>query len=204
MAHLRPLENGDIKDEAIIERFAHYEATRGFTPNSIRTMARRPAIVSAFMSLNQAVLYEGTVDEQLKMLVSLACSFAAGCLYCQSHMSNLSHLYHAPDTKIAAILDFESSDEFSDAEKAAINLAFKAGSTPNEARQEDFDRLGEHFDEGEVVEIVASIALFGYLNRWNDTMATTLEPLANLRADHLIGSKGWTAGKHAPSTRIED
>ena len=70
MAHLRPLEIDEIDDAAIRERFQHYQETRGFTPNSIRTMARRPGIVKAFMALNQAVLYEGTVDEQLKMLIS--------------------------------------------------------------------------------------------------------------------------------------
>ena len=46
------------------------------------------------------------------------------------------------------------------------------------------------------MEIVASVALFGYLNRWNDTMATTLEPLANERAETLLGEQGWIAGKH--------
>ncbi len=196
MPHLRPLENHEIADESIVERFEHYAATRGFTPNSIRTMARRPDIVKAFMALNQAVLYEGTVSAQLKMLVSLAGSFAAGCLYCQSHMTNLAHLYDAPDNKIADLLNFEESGQFSEAEKAALNLAFRGSRAPNEARQQDFDRLAMHFSESEIVEIVASIALFGFLNRWNDTMATTLEPLPSARAAELIGDTGWQAGKH--------
>ena len=199
MAHLRPLENSEISDAAILERFEHYAATRGFTPNSIRTMARRPGIVTAFMALNQAVLYEGTVPEQLKMMVSLACSFAAGCRYCQSHMANLSHIYDAPDAKIAALLDFEDSDLFSEAEKAALNLAFTGGAVPYLAQQDDFDRAAQYWSEAEFVEIVASIALFGYLNRWNDTMATALEPLPAARSEYLIGSVGWNAGKHGAS-----
>lgn len=197
MAHLRPLDNDEIDDAFIKERFAHYEATRGFTPNSIRTMARRPGIVKAFMALNQAVLYEGTVSEELKMLISLISSYAAGCLYCQSHMANLSHLYNAPDAKIAAILEYETSDLFTAAEKAALDLAYHAAQVPNAATQAHFDALSPHFDDGEIVEITASIALFGYLNRWNDTMATSLEPLANERAEKLIGAQGWAAGKHS-------
>lgn len=198
MAHLRPLDNDEIDDAFIKERFAHYEATRGFTPNSIRTMARRPSIVKAFMALNQAVLYEGTVSEELKMLISLISSYAAGCLYCQSHMANLSHLYNAPDDKIAAILEYETSDLFTAAEKAALDLAYHAAQVPNAATQAHFDALSLHFNDGEIVEITASIALFGYLNRWNDTMATSLEPLANERAEKLIGAQGWDAGKHRP------
>ena len=69
--------------------------------------------------------------------------------------------------------------------------------SPNQATQEDFDELYKHFNEDEAVEIVASIALFGYLNRWNDTMATELEELPAQVADATIGqSFGWEAGKH--------
>lgn len=196
MAHMQPLENAQIEDAEIRERFEHYEATRGFTPNSIRTMARRPNIVKHFMALNQAVLYEGTVSEELKMLISLISSYASGCLYCQSHMANLSHIYKASDAKIAAIMEYETSDEFSDAERAALDVAFRAGQVPNAVTKAQFEELNKHYDEGQIVEIVASIALFGYLNRWNDTMATKLEPLANERAERILGEKGWTAGKH--------
>jgi len=197
MAHLRPLRDEEIDDEFILGRFAHYAATRGFTPNSIRTMARRPAIVKAFMALNQAVLYEGSVDAELKMLVSLMSSLSAGCRYCQSHMTNLSHLYGASDERIAALMQYEDSPLFSEAERAALDLAHKAAQLPNAAGPEEFAALARHFDEGQVVEIVASIALFGYLNRWNDTMATTLEPLPAERAQRIIGTSGWHAGKHA-------
>ena len=38
-----------------------------------------PDIVRAFMQLNKVVLYEGTVSEELKMLVSLIASQTAGC-----------------------------------------------------------------------------------------------------------------------------
>ncbi len=196
VAHLSPIPLADVKEDDIRERFEHYKQTRGFTPNSIMTMVRRPNIVRAFMALNQAVLYEGTVPEETKMLVSLASSYAAGCLYCQSHMTNLSSIYKASDAKIAALWDFEKSSLFSDAERAAISLALKAGKVPNEASQADFDELKKHYNDEQIVEIVASIALFGYLNRWNDTMATTLEPLAVEVAERAIGGVGWEPGKH--------
>ena len=196
MPHLPPVALDQVEDVDIRERFEHYKRTRGFTPNSIMTMVRRPNIVKAFMALNQAVLYEGTVPEETKMLVSLASSFAAGCRYCQSHMANLSSIYKASDEKIAALWDFQNSALFSDAERAAISLALKAGRIPNEAEQADFDELGKYYDEGQIVEIVASISLFGYLNRWNDTMATELEQVPAEVAERAIGSAGWERGKH--------
>ena len=194
MAHLNPLKDNEIADPELIERFEFYEATRGFTPNSLRTMARRPDVAKAFMRLNQVVLYEGTVPEDLKMLVSLASSMAAGCRYCQSHMSNLSSIYNVSNEKIAAVWELHSTKLFSDAERAALSLAIKAGSVPNETTQADFDKLNKYFDEGQVVEIVASIALFGFLNRWNDTMATQLEELPRERIKQALPN--WSEGKH--------
>lgn len=196
MAHLEPLKREEITDPELRNIYDHYESTRGFVPNSTLTMARRPDIVKAFAKLNQAILYEGTVDEELKMLISLIASQAAGCRYCQSHMANLSSIYKASDQKIAAVWEFETSDLFSDAERAALRLAMKASLLPNEASQEDFDELKKHFDDGQIVEIVASVALFGYLNRWNDTMATALEELPKKVAERTIGQTGWEAGKH--------
>ena len=194
MPHLPPLSPEAVPE--FKQRFEHYENTRGFIPNSILTMSRRPAIAAAFMQLNKAVLYQGTVNEELKMLVSLIASQAAGCRYCQAHMANLASIYRASDKKIAAVWEYENSDLFSTAERAALRLAVNASLIPNQATQEDFDVLAKYFNEGEIVELVATIALFGYLNRWNDTMATELEEHPVRVAERIIGDGGWQAGKH--------
>ncbi len=197
MAHMKPLPFNAVPED-IQERFTHYKETRGFTPNSIQTMARRPEIVRAFMQLNKVVLYEGTVAEELKMLVSLIASQAAGCRYCQAHMANLAKIYEASEEKISQVWEYETSDVFSEAERAALRVACYGAMAPSQATQEQFDELYKHFDEGQVVEIVASIALFGFLNRWNDTMATELEELPSQFAKATIGgSFGWEAGKHS-------
>jgi len=194
--HMQPLPFDDLPED-IQERFEHYKETRGFTPNSIQTMVRRPNIVRAFMQLNQAVLYDGTVDEELKMLVSLIASQVAGCRYCQAHMANLSKIYKASEEKISNVWGFAQSDLFSDAEKAALSVAYSGALAPSQATQEQFDELYKYFDEGQVVEIVATISLFGFLNRWNDTMATELEELPGQVATATMGeSFGWEAGKH--------
>jgi len=196
MPHMQPLPFDSVPAD-IQERFTHYKETRGFTPNSIQTMARRPNIVRAFMELNKVVLYEGTVSEELKMLVSLIASQAAGCRYCQAHMANLAKIYQASEDKISHVWDYETSELFSPAERAALRVACHGGMSPSQATQEHFDALFEHFDEGQVVEIVAAISLFGFLNRWNDTMATELEALPAQVADDTIGATfGWEAGKH--------
>jgi hypothetical protein len=60
----------------------------------------------------------------------------------------------------------------------------------------DFDALKCHWDEGQIVEIVAAIGLFGYLNRWNDTLATELEDHPAGVAQRTLSGWGWEPGKH--------
>jgi uncharacterized peroxidase-related enzyme len=199
MPHMQPVSLDSVPED-IQERFIHYKNTRGFTPNSIQTMVRRPNIVRAFMQLNQAILYEGSVSEELKMLVSLISSQVAGCRYCQAHMANLSKIYEASQEKIASVWEFETSDLFSDAERAALRLAYFGAMSPSQATADHFAEVYKYFDEEQVVEIVASLSLFGFLNRWNDTMATELEELPGDVAKQSLGeSFGWEAGKHDAS-----
>lgn len=196
MPFMKPVSMNELPED-ILERFKHYQNTRGFTPNSIQTMVRRPNIVRAFMQLNQAVLYEGTVDEELKMLVSLIASQVAGCRYCQAHMANLSKIYQASEEKISQVWNYEESDLFTAAEKAALRLAYHGAMSPSQSSQEHFDELNKHYDESEIVEIVATISLFGFLNRWNDTLATEIEQLPAMVAKETIGKTfNWEAGKH--------
>ena len=196
MPHVAPLAREDLPQ--FEEKFERYDRIRGFLPNSILTMARRPNIAEAFMTLNQAVLYEGTVPGALKMMVALMTSMATGCRYCQGHMANLSHVYDVPDEKIAAVWECETSPLFTDAERAALVLAREAAGVPNTVDDAHFAALRPHFDDAEIVEIVAAIALFGYLNRWNDTMATTME--AHPASVAGAAMPAWSAGKHGAET----
>ena len=153
MAHLQPLSRNEIKDPELQKMLDRYQEIRRFIPNSVLTMSRRPDIAKCFAALNQAILYEGTVAEELKMLVSLVSSQASGCRYCQSHMANLSSIYSASDDKIAAVWEFETSGLFSDAERAALQLAFKASVLPNEAIGDPTALVARKhgFDVGELV-----------------------------------------------------
>ena len=40
------------------------------------------------------------------------------------------------------------------------------------------------------------ISLFGFLNRWNDSMGTTLEADAIDTGEKYLANHGWTVGKH--------
>ena len=186
-----------------LERFAPMfellEATYGFVPNSMLTMGRRPELLEAFSALARTVLAaEGEVAPGLRWLVAHVASRASGCRYCQAHTAhNASAVAGVDGAKLEAIWEFETSARFDDAERAALRLAAAAAVVPNEATDAHFEELRRHFGDGAIVEIVAVVALFGFLNRWNDTMATGLELPAVAFADRHLADQGWEAGKHA-------
>ena len=101
------------------------------------------------------------------------------------------------EARLAALWDFRTSPLFSPKERLALEFALAAASQPNAVTDELFAQLKQHWSEEEIVEILGVVAMFGFLNRWNDSMATPLEPLAKDIAEKALGSRGWTAGKHS-------
>ena len=196
MSRLEPLALDQV--EGLEEVEATYQRTLGFVPNGLRIMARRPEIVQGFIALRRAVLdpASGTVPAELKNLCAHLASRTQGCQYCQAHSLQGAGRAGAGAERLEAVWEFRSSALFSDAEKAALDFSVKAATVPNAVSDEDFIRLREHWDEGQIVEILAAVSLYGFLNRWNDSLATPLEESSAAVAEAAIGDKGWTRGKH--------
>lgn len=177
--------------------FDFFLGTLGFTPNSVLTMQRKPRLVQAFAQLNAAVMDPaGEVDLGFRRLVGHVASHAAGCLYCEAHTLLGAKNFGVSDARLADIWVYASSPHYSDAERVALDFALAAASQPNAVTDELFDRLRQHWSEAQVVELLGVVAMFGFLNRWNDSMATPLEPVPADVAARVVGNQGWTPGKH--------
>lgn len=87
----------------------------------------------------------------------------------------------ASDEKIAALEAFRTSDLFSPAERAALELAEGMSSTPANVSDEVFDALRPHFNEPELVELVATIAMENYRARFNRAFDVEAQGLCQLR-----------------------
>jgi uncharacterized peroxidase-related enzyme len=191
---MEPLRREDLPE--LEPLFAHYDATLSFVPNSLVTMARRPEILRAFSELITRIWNTGTLPKPLKPLIGIVSSVAAGCRYCQAHEAVDARERGVPDEKVSAIWDFERSSWYDDAERAALRFARDASLVPNEVTPAHFEELHRFWDDGQIVEMLAVVGLFGFLNRWNDTMATELEDEpSGFAADRYGGN--WEPGKHA-------
>jgi uncharacterized peroxidase-related enzyme len=195
MPRIEPLPRESLPE--FENTFRSVEAALGVLPNSTLTMARNPVLMEAFAALNAVVMADGRVDGVLKQLVATIVSSAAGCTYCQAHTAHVAQKRGSDPRKLDQVWDFDNSDLFSEAERAALRVAQGAGLTPNAVTDGDMADLRRHFDDEQVVEIVAVIANFGFLNRWNDTMGTELERSPLSWARQHLSDHGWGPGKHA-------
>ncbi len=179
------------------EPFAAVAKNLGFIPNSVLIMQRKPKMVRAFAQMAAAVWDpDSKVDCGFKRLVAHVASRAAGCQYCMAHtIGGAAHL-GVEEERIAAIWEYQSSPLYTAAERAALDFAFAASVVPNAVTDDSFAELRTHWSEEQIVEIVATIAMFGFLNRWNDTMGTPLEDGPMAAGEKYLSSGGWTAGKH--------
>ena len=165
-------------------------------PNSVPTLAYRPDILRATGTLWAAVMGPGTVESDLKWLVGYMASMAAGCRYCSAHTGTGANGNNVSAEKLADIWNFENSPLFTDAERSALRVAMGAAHTPNAVSDADFAAMATYFSQEQQVEIVSVIALYGFFNRWNDTVGTTLEATPRHFAETHLVAPGWEIGKH--------
>lgn len=195
MPRIDPLPRETLRDLDNVLQAS--ENRMGFVPNSQLIMGRRPEIVRAFAQLGAAINGPtSTIDPQLRNLVSQMASRAAGCGYCMAHTTHTAERVGVASEKEEALWEYETSPLFSAAERAALRVAQGAAQVPNAVTDEDFAELRRHYSEEQIVDIVAVISLFGFLNRFNDTMATELEASPLEAGRRFLAQRGWSAGKH--------
>jgi uncharacterized peroxidase-related enzyme len=187
----------DPNDKDLNDLVLFYNETLGFCPNSVLTMQHRPRIAYAFIEMNKAVMENhGRVTSVLKRLVGYVSSHAAGCRYCQAHTIRAAERYGAEQLQLENIWSYRTHTAFSEAERAALDFSLASSQIPNGVDDAIAERMREHWNEGEIVEILGVVALFGYLNRWNDSMGTQMEGPAVESGEQYLKSEGWEVGKH--------
>jgi alkylhydroperoxidase family enzyme len=196
MSRIEPVDLESVPALEEVGRF--YEEVYGFVPNGLRIMAHRPSLVEAFIGFRRTAIDPpgATVPAELKHLIAHVASHTAGSVYCEAHTIFGAARAGSGNDRLNEVWHYETSDSFTPAEKAALSLAAAAAAVPNRVTDELFTEVRRYWEEGEIVEIMAVVALFGFLNRWNSTFQTTLETPSLKTAEQLLGPKGWEAGRH--------
>jgi alkylhydroperoxidase family enzyme len=152
------------------------------TGNGIEPMqiwAHQPKMMMGMGRFNQAVRKGKTVDERIRNLVELKGAQMIGCEYCVDLGSQICRNSGFSDEELLALPRYQSSDLFTDREKAALDYTVAVMRTPVEVTDELFTRARSYFDDRQLVEITALL---------------TLVNVYRLNAAFGIGSAGFSEG----------
>jgi len=199
MRSVDPLSLEDITaDPELAAVFAVRLERQGYISNSLRVMARVPDLVRTADALVAATFFGGTVPTGLKMLMFLMFSSRWGCQYCQAHALVNVEKAAVPRAQVDGLWEFETDDAFDPRERAALLLARDAAMA-GAVGEAHYAALREHFDDAQIVELVGVLSTGAFLNTWNSSLGTELEPLPLEMAEERLAVIGWTGHRHRPT-----
>jgi alkylhydroperoxidase family enzyme len=151
----------------------------------------------ALVQQMQMLVFTSEPGPEMNLMVFTVASQASGCRHCQAHGSfGLHHMVGVGVDKVRALWSFESSPLFSDRERAALRFALAAGSTPNAVTADHHAQIRAHFADVEARTLLAVVAMSGFMNRFNDSLATVTDDAARQWASEHLSEIGWAIGKH--------
>jgi 4-carboxymuconolactone decarboxylase len=142
--------------------------------------AHQPKMMMGMGRFNQAIRGGKTVSERIRNLVELKGAQMIGCEFCVDLGSQICRNSGFTDEELLALPRYQSSDLFTDQEKAALDYTVAVMRTPVEVTDELFGRVQEHFSDQQLVEITALLTLVN-VDRFNAAFG--------------IGSAGFSAGR---------
>jgi 4-carboxymuconolactone decarboxylase len=107
------------------------------------------------------------VDKRLMYLGETKAALMVGCEFCIDIATHITAKEGVSDEQLLAIPRHREADCFTELELLVLDYAEGMTKTPAEVSDELFDRLREHFDEGQLVELTAAIAWENWRARFN-------------------------------------
>jgi AhpD family alkylhydroperoxidase len=131
-----------------------------------------PGAMQAMQNLSKAAGSTG-LDASIHHLVHLRASQINGCSFCVEMHAREMQQDGAPLEKVATVAAWREAPYFSDAERAALELAEEMTRLSDRGEivpDELWARLTTHFDEAQLGALIVSIATINVWNRVNATI----------------------------------
>ncbi len=157
------------------EIFAEINTAFGRIPNLFKTYAHHPPLLEANWNKVKRVMMEGVLARKVKESIAVLVSKDNSCRYCiAAHEGALQSIGVSTEEIRMIETDLDQAD-FTPKEKALIQLARKANSTPLQVADEDVaaTRTAGATD-AEIVEALGVMELFTAFNKFLDTLEVEL------------------------------
>ena len=180
-----PVEAADA-DKTVKKVYDTLEKAYGTALNPLRTMAHKPQLMRAVMTLYGAIhAPTPNLPEDLKELVSIRVSQINGCRhYCVPYHTIQAKKHGATDAKIAAVANARNNSVFSEVEQLAIEYAERITVPTMLVSDEFFGRLQAVLSEPDIVELTAVISFMNFWSKTIDALEIPLDEVFAAEASH--------------------
>jgi AhpD family alkylhydroperoxidase len=150
-------------------RAAYWMSRRdyGQVPEPVEVTAHHPGILRGYGIFEWETSRAHAVDSKLKDLGAIKAAAMVGCEFCLDIGSALGAKAGISAEQLAELPRYRESDSFDETEKLVLDYAVAMTSTPSDVSDELFAALRERFDERQLVELTAAIAIENYRARFN-------------------------------------
>ncbi|MEM9329562.1 MAG: hypothetical protein AAGA85_28140 [Bacteroidota bacterium] len=171
----------------------------------------RQSSLGTLMMDSYLLFRDRALDLKMRWALFFIYQMGSGCVHCQVHGSfgvfqefesdYINEKIPADELPgiiayIQAMMDFERSDLFTDAEKAAFRLARDAGPMPSRTTADHIEELRRHYSDREIQEILANCVLTAWLATTMQSQATVTDHKSMSWALRNLAPKGWNPGVH--------
>lgn len=139
-------------------------------------IAVRPHIARSLAAHLRDVNDSGTVPARTKELVALMVGWLNACEYCTCVHEEIALRLGISTETLASLGDFARSPHFSDAERAALAATVALTREPRAIPPPVWEQLRANYDEGECIEILATIGANNYVSRLSNALGLSATP----------------------------
>ncbi len=129
--------------------------------------AHVPVLFKGYAKLEQATARLHHLDKRLQALAELKAATLTHCEYCIDMGSAISRRWGLTDEELLALPGYQTSPLFCELDKLVLDYAVGMSRTPVDVSDALFDKLRQHLDNGQIVELTHHIALENMRGRFN-------------------------------------
>lgn len=137
-------------------------------------LSARPRIAQSLDEHVRTVLGDGTVPAPVKELCAAMVSAVNFCEPLLVSHRGAARKLGVPIEKLNDLWDYARSEQFNDAERAALAAAVALSREPRALPPSVWAQLHEQYDEGQVAEILCTIGALNYVARLQNAFDTEL------------------------------
>jgi len=147
--------------------------------NIFKITGNAPEIAEKMWEIFFDILQEGQISWYEKELLILKSTKMGDCLYCVTQHEAVSARLGVTPEKQADIVgvEYQNSEHYTPREVAILDLCQHVTLDPENIPAEVWQRVKEHYDDGQIVEIVATIGAYLQVSKFGDAMGVELEPV---------------------------